>query len=229
MADLTGSLQSLERIVKAVTSLGDALQNLVDGIAHLAKTGFVGVDALAARRARDRLLEVRREVSIFWGSYNSTLRNAMETMAKDLRHLLPAYSKWREPVSAKERKRIAESYAIGGREATQEAIDKGIESGWTKMLSLVRKAENGLDQLESAFVDGAQAIVLEATYVNFVTTFAERRQVYALLADLPVPTTKREMDLFEKLTEQYVRMVSDLDNGKPRTRALLERRGVTAS
>ncbi|PWS37639.1 hypothetical protein DFH01_12540 [Falsiroseomonas bella] len=226
---MSAALVTLEGLAAVVRQTSGLVTGLVDGVAHAARTGTAGYDALKARQLRSRLLDLHAEVTRFQMIMNSSVRRSLADYLREWAETARLHSRsdLLDPAArtAALERAFAANRSRGLPVPTQADHDARLDASWARL----RKAMTEAGGAAAAILKDMQAerseAILDASWAALMRGFHARVGIYEELAALPPPVTKAEIGRLTEVTEAYEALIRSLEAAATRLATLVREAG----
>jgi hypothetical protein len=226
---MSAALVTLEGLAAIVRQTSGLVTGLVDGVAHAARTGTAGYDALKARQLRSRLLDLHAEISRFQVLMNSSVRRSLADYLREWAETARLHSRSDLLDAAARAAALEKAFAINRRLGrpvpTQADHDARLDAAWTRLRNAMTQAGGAAAAILKDMQAERSEAILDASWIALMRSFQARIGIYEDLAALPPPVTKAEIGRLTEVTEAYEALIANLESAGTRLAALAREAG----
>jgi hypothetical protein len=226
---MSGALMTLEGLAALVRQTSGLVTGLVDGMAHAARLGTAGYDALKARQLRARLLDLHAEVTRFSVMMNSSVRRSLADYLREWTETARLHSR-SDLIDAGAReaaleRAFAANQRLGLPVPTQADHDARLDAAWARLRDAMTEAGGAAAAILKDMQAERSEAILDQSWAALMRSFHDRISLYEDLAELPPPVTKAEIARLTEVTEAYEALIANLQAASTRLAALAREAG----
>lgn len=226
---MSGALVTLEGLAAVVRQTSGLVTGLVDGVAHAARTGAAGYDALKARQLRARLLDLHAEVSRFSILMNSSVRRSLVDYLREWTETARLHSRSDLMDPAARSAAMERAFEANRRRGlpvpSQADHDSRLDAAWTRLRKAMTEAGGAASAIMKDMEAERSEAILDASWAALMRSFHARIGIYEELASLPPPVTKAEIARLTEVTQAYEALIASLEAAGGRLAALVREAG----
>jgi hypothetical protein len=212
--DGSAALVTLEGLAALVRQTSGLLTGLVDGVAHAARAGATGHDALKARQSRGQLLDLHAEIARLRALMHSAVRPSLAGYLREWTDTARLHSRsdLSDPAAraAALERASADSRDRGLPLPTQADHDARLDAAWDRLRKAMTEAGGAAAAILQDMQAERGAAMLDTSWTALMRSLHARVGVYDALVALPAPVTRAEIARLAEVTEAYEALIANL-------------------